>query len=144
MRVNLMVDGGVTRMQSRPLGTWNTELGRATWTVPLQQQPTTANSAPSSPTSLDASGCIRAKFTLTEGGVGRPQTVALQFCRDGAPLPSGTRLALTGDDESAASVAGDAAAPHYRLTMCKYRLLGDRYFCDPPRPGCNSTAGNPR
>lgn len=120
LRVNLMVDGGVSRMQSRPLGTWNTELGRASWSIPVSgtdrsTSPKTAH--PQQKPGVDVSGNIRAKFFLN-GGPGTPQPVALQFCRDGGPLPSGAVLSL-----------GECG---YRLTMCKYRLLGDRYFCDPP------------
>ncbi|KAM3188543.1 hypothetical protein ACTXT7_000097 [Hymenolepis weldensis] len=125
LRVNLLVDGGVLRMQSRPLGTWNSEQTRASWSIPLTH---TAESQPHLHPGVDVSGNIRAKFFLTHGP-GTPQPVALQFCRDGGCLPSGALLSLGSE-----SLSGGVAGVGYRLTMCKYRLLGDRYFCDPPVP----------
>nr|CDS30638.1 FCH domain only protein 2 [Hymenolepis microstoma] len=125
LRVNLLVDGGVIRMQSRPLGTWNSEQTRASWSIPLTH---TAESQPHLHPGVDVSGNIRAKFFLTNGP-GTPQPVALQFCRDGGCLPSGALLSLGSE-----SLSGGVAGVGYRLTMCKYRLLGDRYFCDPPMP----------
>ncbi|VUZ48434.1 unnamed protein product [Hymenolepis diminuta] len=125
LRVNLLVDGGVLRMQSRPLGTWNSEQTRASWSIPLTH---TAESQLHLHPGVDVSGNIRAKFFLTHGP-GTPQPVALQFCRDGGCLPSGALLSLGSE-----SLSGGVAGVGYRLTMCKYRLLGDRYFCDPPVP----------
>uniref|UniRef100_A0A0R3VXD4 MuHD domain-containing protein n=1 Tax=Taenia asiatica TaxID=60517 RepID=A0A0R3VXD4_TAEAS len=123
LRVNLLVDGGVIRMQSRPLGTWNIEQARASWNIPL----TTGDAYQQQHPGVDVSGNIRAKFFLAHGP-GTPQPVALQFCRDGGCLPSGAILSL-----GAESLPGRGGGG-YRLTMCKYRLLGDRYFCDPPVP----------
>lgn len=131
LRVNLIVDGGVVRMQSRPLGTWNAEQMRASWSIPLNlvnpigQQPQHPG--------VDVSGNIRAKFFLTNGP-GTPQPVALQYCRDGGCLPSGAVLSLGTESLSSSDGGGG-----YRLTMCKYRLLGDRYFCDPPVPVAGMT-----
>uniref|UniRef100_A0A5K3EVQ3 MuHD domain-containing protein n=1 Tax=Mesocestoides corti TaxID=53468 RepID=A0A5K3EVQ3_MESCO len=129
LRVNLMVDGGVVRMQSHPLGTWNADLARASWSIPIASMSTPGHQRLHQP-GVDLSGNIRAKFFLAEGP-GTPQPVALQFCRDGGPLPSGATFAL--------GVDSDAGGGGYRLTMCKYRLLGDRYFCDPP-VGCSAVA----
>ncbi|TGZ72841.1 hypothetical protein CRM22_001830 [Opisthorchis felineus] len=122
LRVHLSVDGGVARMQSLPLGFWFPDSNRATWQIPLGQ-PTT-NSTGSTPlqtnalptTNLNTSGTIRAKFILTNGP-GRPQPVALQFFREDC-LASGVLLELEGSD--------------YRLSLCKRRVIGDRYICDPP------------
>lgn len=121
--MNLLVDGGVVRMQSRPLGTWNIEQTRASWNIPL----TTGDAHQQQHPGVDVSGNIRAKFFLTHGP-GTPQPVALQFCRDGGCLPSGAILSLGPESLPGGGGGG------YRLTMCKYRLLGDRYFCDPPVP----------
>ncbi|OON18610.1 hypothetical protein X801_05534 [Opisthorchis viverrini] len=122
LRVHLSVDGGVARMQSLPLGFWFPDSNRATWQIPLGQ-PTT-NSVGSTPlqtnalptANLNTSGTIRAKFILTNGP-GRPQPVALQFFREDC-LASGVLLELEGSD--------------YRLSLCKRRVIGDRYICDPP------------
>lgn len=126
LRVNLLVDGGVARMQSRPLGTWNVEQTRASWSIPL----TTGDAHQQQHPGVDVSGNIRAKFFLTRGP-GTPQPVALQFCRDGGCLPSGVVLSLGAESLPGGTGRGGGG---YRLTMCKYRLLGDRYFCDPPVP----------
>ncbi|CDS43245.1 FCH domain only protein 2 [Echinococcus multilocularis] len=126
LRVNLLVDGGVVRMQSRPLGTWNVEQTRASWSIPL----TTGDAHQQQHPGVDVSGNIRAKFFLTRGP-GTPQPVALQFCRDGGCLPSGVVLSLGAESLPGGTGRGGGG---YRLTMCKYRLLGDRYFCDPPVP----------
>ncbi|KER18600.1 hypothetical protein T265_15948, partial [Opisthorchis viverrini] len=109
-------------MQSLPLGFWFPDSNRATWQIPLGQ-PTT-NSVGSTPlqtnalptANLNTSGTIRAKFILTNGP-GRPQPVALQFFREDC-LASGVLLELEGSD--------------YRLSLCKRRVIGDRYICDPP------------
>ncbi|KAM7535221.1 hypothetical protein Aperf_G00000103368 [Anoplocephala perfoliata] len=124
LRVNLLVDGGVVRMQSRPLGTWDTKQTRASWSIPLSPMEFQSQIHPG----VDVSGNIRAKFFLSQGP-GTPQPVALQFCRDGGCLPSGALLSLGSE-----SLSGGGGGVGYRLTMCKYRLLGDRYFCDPPVP----------
>ncbi|VDM31917.1 unnamed protein product [Hydatigera taeniaeformis] len=126
LRVNLLVDGGVVRMQSRPLGTWNIEQTRASWNIPL----TAGDAHHQQHPGVDVSGNIRAKFFLTHGP-GTPQPVALQFCRDGGCLPSGAILSLGAESLPGGGGGGGGG---YRLTMCKYRLLGDRYFCDPPVP----------
>lgn len=122
--MNLLVDGGVVRMQSRPLGTWDNKQTRASWSIPLSPTETQPQLHPG----VDVSGNIRAKFFLSQGP-GTPQPVALQFCRDGGCLPSGALLSLGSE-----SLSGGGGGVGYRLTMCKYRLLGDRYFCDPPVP----------
>ncbi|TPP63365.1 FCH domain only protein 2, partial [Fasciola gigantica] len=115
LRVILNVDGGVTRMQSLPVGTWMPELSRATWQIPLT--PSTDDLGVNSrETSIDTSGTVRAKFTL-DHGPGRPQPVALQFFREDC-LASGVQLILD--------------CPMYRLSLCKRRVIGDRYVCDPP------------
>ena len=124
--MNLIVDGGVVRMQSRPLGTWNAEQIRASWSIPLNL-PNQVGQQPQH-RGVDVVGNIRAKFFLNNGP-GTPQPVALQFCRDGGCLPSGAVLSLGAESLSSSGGGGG-----YRLTMCKYRLLGDRYFCDPPVP----------
>ncbi|VDL90540.1 unnamed protein product [Schistocephalus solidus] len=119
LRVTLLVDGGVTHMESHPAGNLDREKCRASWNVPIDATaaPTPTATSPVSPHTPLNCGLIRARFSLS-AGPGKPQPVALQFCRDGGALPSGTTIALCSEG--------------YRLTMCKYRLLGDRYFCDPP------------
>ncbi|GAA27752.2 FCH domain only protein 2 [Clonorchis sinensis] len=122
LRVHLSVDGGVARMQSLPLGFWFPDSNRATWQIPLGQPTTSSvgstphqtNALPT--TNFNTSGTIRAKFILTNGP-GRPQPVALQFFREDC-LASGVLLELEGSD--------------YRLSLCKRRVIGDRYICDPP------------
>ncbi|CAI2738510.1 unnamed protein product [Dicrocoelium dendriticum] len=110
LRINLQVDGDVTRMQSLPVGTWIPELHRATWRIPFAQEPDSTIPAAST------NGTVRAKFTLNRGP-GRPQPVALQFFREEC-LASGMRLYLEGSS--------------YRMSLCKRRIIGDRYICDPP------------
>ncbi|CAH8456690.1 unnamed protein product [Schistosoma turkestanicum] len=125
LRINLMVDGTVSHMQSLPVGTWLPEVNHATWRIPLHNgnidrdtsRDINNNSYRSEFTSkFDATGTVRAKFTLTNGP-GKPQPVSLQFFHDGS-LASGVQLIVLSTD--------------YRMNLCKYRLIGDRYICDPP------------
>ncbi|VDN18344.1 unnamed protein product, partial [Dibothriocephalus latus] len=105
LRVTLLVDGGVTHMESHPAGNLDREKSRASWNVPINgtAAPASTATSPVSPHSPLNCGLIRAKFTLS-AGPGKPQPVALQFCRDGGALPSGTTITLRSEG--------------YRLTMC--------------------------
>ncbi|CAH8475160.1 unnamed protein product [Schistosoma rodhaini] len=126
LRINLMIDGTVSHMQSLPVGTWLPEVNHATWRIPLHNtnidrnlsRDNNSNSAHRSEftSKFDATGTVRAKFTLTNGP-GKPQPVSLQFYREGS-LASGVQLFVISSD--------------YRMNLCKYRLIGDRYICDPP------------
>lgn len=102
-------------MQSLPMGTWIPELNRATWQIPLSSS-TDEGTMNTREISMDTAGTIRAKFTL-DHGPGRPQPVALQFFREDC-LASGVQLILD--------------CQVYRLSLCKRRVIGDRYICDPP------------
>ncbi|KAH8852087.1 F-BAR domain only protein 1 [Schistosoma japonicum] len=128
LRINLMVDGAVSHMQSLPVGAWLPEFSYATWRIPLHngnindrdlsRDNITNNSYRSEFTSkFDATGTVRAKFTLTNGP-GKPQPVSLQFFCDGT-LASGVQLTVISSLD-------------YHMKLCKYRLIGDRYVCDPP------------
>ncbi|VDQ15581.1 unnamed protein product [Trichobilharzia regenti] len=111
-------------MQSLPVGTWLPDTNHATWRIPLQNANIdrdtlkTSNNSHRSEFALkfDATGTVRAKFTLTNGP-GRPQPVSLQFFREGSTA-SGVQLTVISSD--------------YRMNLCKQRLIGDRYMCDPP------------
>ncbi|CAH8461272.1 unnamed protein product [Schistosoma guineensis] len=126
LRINLMIDGTVSHMQSLPVGTWLPEVNHATWRIPLHNanidrdlsRDNTSNNAHRSEftSKFDATGTVRAKFTLTNGP-GKPQPVSLQFYREGS-LASGVQLFVISSD--------------YHMNLCKYRLIGDRYICDPP------------
>lgn len=121
-----MIDGTVSHMQSLPVGTWLPEVNHATWRIPLHNanidrdlsRDNTSNNAHRSEftSKFDATGTVRAKFTLTNGP-GKPQPVSLQFYREGS-LASGVQLFVISSD--------------YHMNLCKYRLIGDRYICDPP------------
>nr|QQY02512.1 SH3-containing GRB2-like protein 3-interacting protein 1 [Cryptocotyle lingua] len=117
LRVHLSVDGGVARMQSLPLGFWFPDANRATWQIPLSQPTNTSATSPLPTSNVNTSGTVRAKFILTSGP-GRPQPVALQFFREDC-LASGVQLEIEGSLD-------------YRLSLCKRRIIGDRYICDPP------------
>ncbi|KAK4474113.1 hypothetical protein MN116_003418 [Schistosoma mekongi] len=128
LRINLMVDGAVSHMQSLPVGAWLPEFSYATWRIPLHngningrdlsRDNIANNSYRSEFTSkFDATGTVRAKFTLTNGP-GKPQPVSLQFFCDGT-LASGVQLIVISSLD-------------YHMKLCKYRLIGDRYVCDPP------------
>ncbi|CAH8832203.1 unnamed protein product [Trichobilharzia szidati] len=124
LRINLLVDGNVSRMQSLPVGTWLPDTNHATWRIPLQNSNIDRDTLKNSNNShrsefalkFDATGTVRAKFTLTNGP-GRPQPVSLQFFREGSTA-SGVQLTVISSD--------------YRMNLCKQRLIGDRYVCDPP------------
>ncbi|KAF5397129.1 hypothetical protein PHET_09967 [Paragonimus heterotremus] len=116
LRITLNVDGGVSRMQSLPVGVWLPDLHRATWQIPFSQPSDNVSSRAVSDSVTVCSGTVRAKFTLVNGP-GRPQPVALQFVREDC-LASGVRLAVEGIN--------------YKLSLCKQRIIGDRYICDPP------------
>ncbi|CAL8079470.1 unnamed protein product [Calicophoron daubneyi] len=121
LHINLHVDGVVNRMQSLPVGTWIPESNRATWQVTLgstgSHPEKTGGNSTDATTLHDTSGTVRAKFTLANGP-GRPQPVTLQFFREDC-LASGVRLQLHSSDQ-------------YKLSLCKRRIIGDRYVCDPP------------
>ncbi|KAA3676762.1 F-BAR domain only protein [Paragonimus westermani] len=116
LRISLNVDGGVSRMQSLPMGVWLPDVHRATWQIPFSQPLDNVSSRAASDSLTVCSGTVRAKFTLVNGP-GRPQPVALQFVREDC-LASGVRLAVEGLE--------------YKLSLCKQRIIGDRYICDPP------------
>ncbi|CAH8491661.1 unnamed protein product [Heterobilharzia americana] len=118
--INLKVDGTVNRMQSLPIGTWLPESNHAIWRIPLYNPNFNNNNNfhhSNFTLKLDSSGTVRAKFTLTNGP-SRPQPVNLQFFYEGS-IASGVQLTLLSTD-------------YYYMNLCKYRLISNRYICDPP------------
>ncbi|KAL4236259.1 hypothetical protein ACF0H5_004646 [Mactra antiquata] len=101
----VIVDGGVTNMQSIPEGNWNNETKRATWKL---------NDI--SELSEDGTqGSIRAKFSLSDGK-STPSTTAIQFIAEGATL-SGVEFELVGSG--------------YRISLAKKRFGAGKYLADP-------------
>ncbi|XP_064617201.1 F-BAR domain only protein 2-like isoform X2 [Liolophura sinensis] len=106
--VAVTVDGGVTSVQSIPPSDWNPETKRARWKL----------NDISDVSEEGSQGCLRAKFSLTEGP-STPSTTALQFTCEGATL-SGVDFELLG--------------PGYRLSLSKKRFASGKYLVD-PEPG---------
>ncbi|KAL3309611.1 F-BAR domain only protein 2 [Cichlidogyrus casuarinus] len=110
LQVTLIVDGGVSKMQSKPIGTWNEDINRAVWKVPLHP--------PINVDSRRATDIIRARFECLNGP-SVPSPVSLQFVRENC-LASGMMLKWTSDGTA------------YPLHLMKRRLIADKYICDPP------------
>ncbi|XP_060596041.1 F-BAR domain only protein 2-like [Ruditapes philippinarum] len=101
----VIVDGGVTNMQSIPEGNWNSETKRATWKL----------NDISEVSESGTSGSIRAKLTLSNGK-STPSTTAIQFLSEGATL-SGVEFELVGSG--------------YRISLSKKRFGAGKYLADP-------------
>lgn len=101
----VIVDGGVTSMQSIPEGIWNNETKRATWKL----------NDISEVSENSTQGSIRAKLTLNDGK-STPSTTAIQFIAEGATL-SGIEFELVG--------------PGYRISLSKKRFGAGKYLADP-------------
>ncbi|XP_052274271.1 F-BAR domain only protein 2-like isoform X3 [Dreissena polymorpha] len=101
----VIVDGGVSSMQSLPEGVWNNETKRATWKL----------NDISEVSENSSQGSIRAKFAL-ENGKSTPSTTALQFLAEGSTL-SGIDFELVG--------------PGYRISLSKKRCGAGKYLADP-------------
>ncbi|XP_053394008.1 F-BAR domain only protein 2-like isoform X3 [Mercenaria mercenaria] len=101
----VIVDGGVTSMQSIPEGNWNSETKRATWKL----------NDISEVSESGTHGSIRAKLTLSNGK-STPSTTAIQFLSEGATL-SGIEFELVGSG--------------YRISLSKKRFGAGKYLADP-------------
>ncbi|XP_052774928.1 F-BAR domain only protein 2-like isoform X2 [Mya arenaria] len=103
--VTVIVDGGVSSMQSLPEGVWNNETKRATWRL----------NDISEVSENCSQGSIRAKFNL-EDGKSTPSTTALQFIAESATM-SGVEFELVGTG--------------YRISLSKKRCGAGKYLADP-------------
>ncbi|XP_067124643.1 F-BAR domain only protein 2 isoform X5 [Centruroides vittatus] len=98
------VDGGVTDMQSKPLGNWNNETSRASWKIPEL----------SNHSEEGGLGSLRARFDLSSGP-SIPSILAAQFICQGTSL-SGAEFELIGTG--------------YRLSLVKKQVIAGKYLCE--------------
>ncbi|XP_058718516.1 F-BAR domain only protein 2-like [Poecile atricapillus] len=104
VQVVVPVDGGVKHMQSLPPAKWNADQMKAYWKI----------FSISEKSENGGSGCLRAKFELSEGP-SKPATLAVQFISEGSTL-SGIDVELVGTG--------------YRLSLLKKRFASGRYMAD--------------